>query len=76
VSDPSRVRTLVDFARPVHAHRPGAGFASAAATAIGASPHERGAGTVVPPAIGSVHARVLNIASKRADQIFDFEIDR
>jgi 4-hydroxybenzoate polyprenyltransferase len=77
VSDSSRVRTLIDFARPFTLIAPALGFASAAATAIGAYPHEPWSwGLLVPPVLGSIMAAVLNIASNGLNQIFDFEIDR
>ena len=74
---PSRLRTLADFARPVTLIAPALGFASAAATAIGAQPRETWSwGLVAYPVIGSVMAAVLNIASNGLNQIFDLEIDR
>jgi 4-hydroxybenzoate polyprenyltransferase len=77
VSDSSRFRTLADFARPFTLIAPALGFASAAATAIGAYPHETWSlGLLVPPVIGSIMAAVLNIASNGLNQIYDFEIDR
>jgi 4-hydroxybenzoate polyprenyltransferase len=77
LSEPSRLRTLADFARPFTLIAPALGFASAAATAIGAQPRETWSwGLVVYPVIGSVMAAVLNIASNGLNQIFDLEIDR
>jgi len=77
VSASSRFRTLADFARPFTLIAPALGFASAAATAIGAYPHEPWSwGLLVPPAIGAIMAAVLNIASNGLNQIYDFEIDR
>ncbi len=77
MSEPSRLRTLADFARPFTLIAPALGFASAAATAIGAQPRETWSwGLVVYPVIGSVMAAVLNIASNGLNQIFDLEIDR
>jgi 4-hydroxybenzoate polyprenyltransferase len=77
LSEPSRLRTLADFARPFTLIAPALGFASAAATAIGAQPRETWSwGLVAYPVIGSVMAAVLNIASNGLNQIFDFEIDR
>jgi 4-hydroxybenzoate polyprenyltransferase len=74
---PSRLRTLADFARPFTLIAPALGFASAAATAIGAQPRETWSWSLVAyPLIGSVMAAVLNIASNGLNQIFDFEIDR
>jgi 4-hydroxybenzoate polyprenyltransferase len=77
VSDASRLRTLADFARPFTLIAPALGFASAAATAIGAHPPEKWSwALVVPPVIGALMAAVLNIASNGLNQIYDFEIDR
>ena len=77
MSEPSRLRTLADFARPFTLIAPALGFASAAATAIGAQPRETWSWSLVAyPVIGSVMAAVLNIASNGLNQIFDFEIDR
>jgi len=77
VSDSSRIRALVDFARPFTLIAPALGFASAAATAIGADPHEAWSWPlIVPPIIGAVMAAVLNVASNGLNQIYDFEIDR
>jgi len=77
VSDSSRIRALVDFARPFTLIAPALGFASAAATAIGAHPRETWSWElVVPPIIGAVMAAVLNVASNGLNQIYDFEIDR
>ncbi|MCU0250735.1 MAG: UbiA family prenyltransferase [Vicinamibacterales bacterium] len=77
MSDPSRIRALVDFARPFTLIAPALGFASAAATAIGAHPPEPWSwALVVPPIIGAIMAAVLNIASNGLNQIYDFDIDR
>ena len=77
MSEPSRLRTLADFARPFTLIAPALGFASAAATAIGAQPRETWSWSLVAyPVIGSVMAAVLNIASNGLNQIFDCEIDR
>jgi len=77
VSDSSRIRALVDFARPFTLIAPALGFASAAATAIGAQPRETWSwALVVPPVIGAIMAAVLNVASNGLNQIYDFEIDR
>jgi 4-hydroxybenzoate polyprenyltransferase len=77
LSEPSRLRTLADFARPFTLIAPALGFASAAATAIGAQPRETWSWSLVAyPLMGSVMAAVLNIASNGLNQIFDFEIDR
>ena len=77
MSASSRLRTLADFARPFTLIAPALGFASAAATAIGAYPHETWSpGLLVPPVIGAMMAAVLNIASNGLNQIYDFDIDR
>jgi 4-hydroxybenzoate polyprenyltransferase len=71
------VRALVDFARPFTLIAPALGFASAAATAIGAHPRETWSWALaVPPIVGAVMAAVLNVASNGLNQIYDFEIDR
>ena len=73
----SRVQAVIDFARPFTLIAPALGFASAAATAIGAYPHETWSwGLVVPPILGSIMAAVLNVASNGLNQIYDLEIDR
>lgn len=73
----NRLRTLVDFTRPFTLVAPALGFASAAATAIGAAPPEPWQwDLVVLPAIGSLMAAVLNAASNGLNQIFDLDIDR
>jgi 4-hydroxybenzoate polyprenyltransferase len=77
VSASSRLRTLADFARPFTLIAPALGFASAAATAIGAYPHATWRWELlVPPVIGAIMAAVLNIASNGLNQIYDLEIDR
>ena len=77
MSETSRIRTLIDFARPFTLIAPALGFASAAATAIGAHPRETWSWwLVVPPIIGAIMAAVLNVASNGLNQIYDFEIDR
>jgi 4-hydroxybenzoate polyprenyltransferase len=77
VSASSRLRTLTDFARPFTLIAPALGFASAAATAIGAHPHETWSwGLLGPPVIGAIMAAVLNVASNGLNQIYDFDIDR
>ena len=73
----ARVLVLVDFARPFTLIAPALGFASAAATAVGAYPRETWSwGLVVPPVLGAVMAAVLNVASNGLNQIFDLDIDR
>ena len=73
----ARVRVLVDFARPFTLIAPALGFASAAATAIGATPRETWSpDLLLPPVLGAIMAAVLNIASNGLNQIFDLDIDR
>jgi len=73
----ARVRVLVDFARPFTLIAPALGFASAAATAIGAHPRETwNWGLLLPPVLGAIMAAVLNVASNGLNQIFDLDIDR
>ena len=77
MSETSRVRTVIDFARPFTLVAPALGVASAAATAIGAHPREAWSwGLLMAPAIGAVMAAVLNVASNGLNQIFDLDIDR
>lgn len=77
MSDTSRLKTLADFARPFTLIAPALGFASAAATAIGAEPREPWSwGLLAAPLTGALMAAVLNIASNGLNQIFDYEIDR
>ncbi|HNV03338.1 MAG TPA: UbiA family prenyltransferase [Vicinamibacterales bacterium] len=74
---PSRLRTIADFARPYTLIAPSLGFASAAATAIGAYPREPWSwGLLAAPAVGTIMAAVLNVASNGLNQIFDLDIDR
>jgi 4-hydroxybenzoate polyprenyltransferase len=77
VTASSRVRALVDLERPFTLIAPALGFASAAATAIGADPRETWSwGLLLPPVLGAIMAAVLNIASNGLNQIFDLDIDR
>jgi len=77
VNHSSRLRAVADFARPFTLIAPALGFASAAATAVGAQPREAwNWDLVLLPAIGAVMAAVLNVASNGLNQIYDFEIDR
>jgi 4-hydroxybenzoate polyprenyltransferase len=67
----------VDLARPFTLVAPALGFASGAATAMGAWPPERwSAGLLVAPALGSIMAAVLNAGNNALNQIYDLEIDR
>ena len=73
----SRASLLLEFARPFTLVAPALGFASGAATAIGAAPAEPWSPEVVLfPCIGLVMAAVLNAASNALNQIYDLEIDR
>jgi 4-hydroxybenzoate polyprenyltransferase len=77
VSEPGRLQTIDDFARPFTLIAPALGFFSAALTAMGAYPHEPWSwGLFAPPLLGSIMAATLNIASNGLNQIFDLEIDR
>ena len=60
----SRARLLVELSRPFTLVAPALGFASGAATAIGAFPPEVWRPSlIVYPLIGSIMAAVLNAAS-------------
>ena len=73
----SRARLLLEFSRPFTLVAPALGFASGAATAIGAFPREVWRPSlIVYPLIGSIMATVLNAASNALNQIYDLEIDR
>ena len=72
----SRARLLLEFSRPFTLVAPALGFASGAATAIGAFPREVWRPSlIVYPLIGSIMAAVLNAASNALNQIYDLEID-
>ena len=73
----TRARILVEFSRPFTLVAPALGFASGAATAIGAAPRESWSpDLVLYPFIGLTMAAVLNAASNALNQIYDLEIDR
>ncbi len=73
----TKVRAVVDLARPFTLVAPALGFLSGAATAVGAFPPESWAATLlVAPLIGSVMAAVLNAGNNALNQIYDLEIDR
>jgi 4-hydroxybenzoate polyprenyltransferase len=73
----SRSSLLLEFSRPFTLVAPALGFASGAATAIGAAPAERWSPEVlIFPCLGLVMAAVLNAASNALNQIYDLEIDR
>jgi 4-hydroxybenzoate polyprenyltransferase len=77
VSTPGRLRVLLEFSRPFTLVAPALGFASGAATAIGAVPREPwDIALVTYPLIGLTMAAVLNAASNAVNQIYDLEIDR
>jgi geranylgeranylglycerol-phosphate geranylgeranyltransferase len=68
---------LLELSRPFTLVAPALGFASGAATAIGAAPRaEWTAALLLYPTIGLVMAAVLNAASNALNQIYDLEIDR
>jgi 4-hydroxybenzoate polyprenyltransferase len=74
---PSRAATLFELSRPFTLVAPALGFASGAATAIGAVPRETfGRDLIVFPLLGLLMAAVLNAASNALNQIYDLEIDR
>jgi 4-hydroxybenzoate polyprenyltransferase len=73
----TRAGILLEFSRPFTLVAPALGFASGAATAIGAVPREGWSGDLVLyPVIGLTMAAVLNAASNALNQIYDLEIDR
>jgi 4-hydroxybenzoate polyprenyltransferase len=73
----ARASLLLEFSRPFTLVAPALGFASGAATAIGAAPAEPWSLDVVLfPCVGLVMAAVLNAASNALNQIYDLEIDR
>jgi geranylgeranylglycerol-phosphate geranylgeranyltransferase len=68
---------LVEFSRPFTLLAPALGFASGAATAVGAAPREAWSpALLIYPAVGLMMAAVLNAASNGLNQIYDLEIDR
>src|SRR4029079_18867726 len=73
----TRARVLLEFSRPFTLVAPALGFASGAATAVGAAPRESwSAALIVYPLIGLTMAAVLNAANNALNQIYDLEIDR
>jgi 4-hydroxybenzoate polyprenyltransferase len=73
----SRGGVLFELSRPFTLVAPALGFASGAATAIGAVPREAFSRDLIMfPAIGVLMAAVLNAASNALNQIYDLEIDR
>jgi 4-hydroxybenzoate polyprenyltransferase len=73
----SRTAAYVELSRPFTLVAPALGFASGAATAIGAAPPEPWSPALILfPFIGLVMAAVLNAASNALNQIYDLEIDR
>jgi chlorophyll/bacteriochlorophyll a synthase len=72
----SGARSFVELSRPFTLVAPALGFASGAATAVGAAPREQWhAALIVYPLIGLTMAAVLNAASNALNQIYDLEID-
>src|SRR3954470_8666484 len=68
---------LSEFSRPFTLVAPALGFASGAATAVGAAPRETWHwALVLYPLVGLTMAAVLNAASNAVNQIYDLEIDR
>jgi 4-hydroxybenzoate polyprenyltransferase len=68
---------LFEFSRPFTLVAPALGFASGAATAIGAAPREHWSqALILYPVVGLTMAAVLNAASNALNQIYDLEIDR
>jgi len=77
VSRTPRASLLLEFSRPFTLVAPALGFASGAATAIGAAPREAwSTDLLLYPLVGLVMAAVLNAASNALNQIYDLEIDR
>jgi 4-hydroxybenzoate polyprenyltransferase len=77
VSAGGRASLLLEFARPFTLIAPALGFASGAATAVGAAPREAWTtDLLVYPLVGLVMAAVLNAASNALNQIYDLDIDR
>src|SRR5689334_2783533 len=73
----SRARLFLEFSRPFTLVAPALGFASGAATAIGAAPREHWHPDLVwLPLIGALMAAVLNAGNNALNQIYDLEIDR
>lgn len=73
----TRGRILLEFSRPFTLVAPALGFASGAATAIGAAPREAwNSDLILYPFIGLTMAAVLNAASNALNQIYDLDIDR
>ena len=73
----ARASDFVELSRPFTLVAPTLGFASGAATAVGAMPREVfSRDLVIYPLIGLTMAAVLNAASNALNQIYDLEIDR
>jgi 4-hydroxybenzoate polyprenyltransferase len=74
---PSRVATLVEFARPFTLVAPALGVFTGGLMAIGAHPREAWRPELVLyPLLGAAVAATLNAASNALNQIYDLEIDR
>ena len=77
MSRPPRAGLLVEFSRPFTLVAPALGFASGAATAVGAAPRDSwSTDLLLYPLYGLLMAAVLNAASNALNQIYDLEIDR
>ncbi len=73
----SSAAAFLELSRPFTLVAPALGFASGAATAVGAIPRELiTRDIIVFPLIGLTMAAVLNAASNALNQIYDLEIDR
>jgi 4-hydroxybenzoate polyprenyltransferase len=67
---------LLEFSRPFTLVAPALGFASGAATAVGAAPRDLWSlDLLLYPIIGLTMAAVLNAASNALNQIYDLDID-
>jgi len=74
---PSRLATLVEFARPFTLVAPALGVFTGGLMAIGAYPRESWRPELVLyPLLGALVAAVLNAASNALNQIYDLDIDR
>ena len=71
------LRAFVDLARPFTLVAPALGFISGALTAVGATPREPWAASLlIPPLLGSAMAALLNAGNNALNQIYDLDIDR
>ena len=75
--EPRTARSLVALGRPFTLVAPALGFASGAATAVGAYPREPWSpDLLIAPLIGATMAAVLNAGNNALNQIYDLDIDR